>query len=186
MKKLEDLLPLEKEHTIDHFCMMDYIADNIDERENVRRRIVCDRRDGRYFYNEMKDGETVKCFEMMLDRKPFDGVSIFAFTPDNIHICTMDSRAPGKIDWLTLKDGQIESGMSFNYHGNNVTFIDDSHIGINGNAVLVEKDSSYAYKCLKRKIKANGGARGLFAFMENSAKIGLFYGPMMKIFEMYS
>lgn len=172
MVNLSDLLSLEKISVAPKLCYTDFISDVEDEKENTRKRILKSRFDGRYFYHEMKDGEVKKCFEMALDCQPFQGVSIFAFTPDDIHICTMDSRFLGEIEWKCLKLNQIVSGMSFDFMGNRFEFVSDDTISVNGKIIKVELCNKSVFKLLKSKIKAIDGARGLFSFLEQNNNNG--------------
>lgn len=169
MKTLEELKLLEKSSTVT-LAYTDYIADVEDIKDNTRKRILRSRIDGRYFYHEMKNGEVVQCFEMALSWAPFPDVSIFAWTPDGIHVCVMDSRFPGRVEYKPLSWFSITSGMKCALNGVTVEFLDNSAIAVNGKRIPVIADSGYTYKLMKRQIKAEGGARGLFSYLENNAK----------------
>lgn len=166
MKKLNDLLQLEKIHVVKTFALYDYIADVEDAENNTRKRILQSRIDNRYFYNEMKDGEAVKCFEIALEWEPFPGVKIFVYTPDDIHVCSMDSRTPGVVEYRKIEN--VKPGMYFLHNGIKIAVVDENTIAINGRNVKVEKDSAYVFKCLKSKIKADNGAFGFFAVLEQN------------------
>lgn len=184
MKKLKDVLQLEKNHAVKTFALYDYVADFEDVEKNTRKRILQSRVDSRYFYHEMTNGETVTCFEMAFEWEPFPGVKIFAYTPDNIHVCTMDSRTPGKTECRKIE--AVHSGMSFTHDSKKISVVSAETLDINGRKVKVEEDMAYVFKCLKSKIKAAGGAFELFRVLEQNEQNQFSTHYTDKIIEKYA
>lgn len=168
MKKLEELIPLEKQSTVDlHYCNI--LFDEQDEIENTRARIV--EQDGRLFYHEMQDGETVRCFEVAESWRPFPDVVVYCYTPDDKHIHEIDSRFLFAHDALRMDEDLVEAGMTCRYKGHVAEFMDDEHISMDGAALpCIERSSEFVYKLMKRKILAMDGARGLYCFLDQIAE----------------
>lgn len=188
MKKLEELTGLEKQSVIDlRYCNI--IADKSDATENIRTRIV--EQGGRYFFHQMQDGEVTACFEIAESWKPWGGVTVFAYTPDDLHIYEVDTYNPSVHNVRQLDSALVKPGMSCSYGGRTVELLDLSHICMNGVSIQVESNSDYVFKLMKSKIKANGGARGLYCFLDQIAerskveKFPLFCDTWNKIFEKY-
>ena len=99
---------LEKNPTADiMYC--DFIADYVNEEENIRTRILYDKHySKKYYYHQMKDGEVIKFFEIAFAWKPFDDCYVFRYTPDNLHVYEIDSRFPEKMEILRLQPKQIK------------------------------------------------------------------------------
>lgn len=186
MKTLNELIPMEKDCKI-HLACTDFISDYIGDENNVRIRILKSTIDGRYFYHEMKNGYVVKCFEIALDRAPFTGVYVFAYTPDGMHICTIDSRQPHKVEYRRLKENQVQDGMEFIYKGITFKILNDNAVSIGNKAIVVKEDNNSVFKLLKSSIKAIGGARGLFSFLENECinSNGNYNAYLNQFLEMY-
>lgn len=171
MKKLAELLELEKKSNVE-IAYCDYIADYDNEKENIRTRILFDAQNGKYYYHQMQHGNVIKCFEIALSWKPFEGVYIFNFTPDDLHIYEIDSRRPEKMEVRKLEENLINPGMSCEYDGLTVEYESENSLKFNGKSVPVTPDWDYVFKLLKTKIRAQGGAKGLYRFLENIAANG--------------
>lgn len=177
MKKLCELVTLEKHSDID-LCYCNIIAKtDFDDETGVKTvRILED--GGRYFYHEMKNGKNIRCFEVALSWKPFENVMVFAFTPDNIHVYEFDTRKESGervgrfcgFESMKIDESLIVPGMSCECSGVSVSIISDSQISANGKIIKVKPDSDFVYSLQKTQIKAIGGARGLFRFLENIAE----------------
>lgn len=168
MKKLEELKTLEKKSEVNvAYCTI--ISDYTAEEENKRTRILFDEQTGKYYFHQMQNGDVIKCFEIALIWEPFNKFYIFSFTPDDLHICEIDSRRPQVFKYTKLQEAQIFPGMMFSADGLTVEYISENCLKINDRYVEIVKDWNYVYKILKTKIRANGGAKGLFIFLENTA-----------------
>lgn len=175
MKRISELLTLEKESDV-KIAYCEIIADYMNESGNSRTRILFDNYTGKYYYHQMKDGKILKCFEMALSWKPFEGIYIFCFTLDDMHVYEIDSRQPEKIEVKKLEENQISVGMKCEYDGMTVEYETDNKLKFNGKSIEVVPDSSYVFKLLKWKIYAQDGAKGLYRFLENIAANGNFIG----------
>ena len=71
-----------------------------------------------------------------------------------------------------MEEKQITENMICNYDGMTVEYVNENELKFNGKSVAIVKDSAYTYSMLKTKIKAAGGAKGLFIFLENIAEEG--------------
>lgn len=175
MYKLSDLRNLEKNCNI-HLAMVEFVVDEINEKENTRRRILRDH-DGRYFFHSMKDGEVIECFEILLIWKPFDDKLFFAYTPDGKHpyeICVNTRTNLMFFERRAMPMELIQAGDKATYRGNTVEFINDASVKVNGNIVPVVECNEYVYSLRKNKINAIKGARGLFHFLDRIAEEGKF------------
>jgi len=175
MYKLSDLRNLEKNCNI-HLAMVDFVVDEINEKENTRRRILRDH-NGRYFFHSMKDGEVIECFEIMLYWKPISGDLIFAYTPDGRHPYEIDANPKTNLMFFerrAMPMELIQAGDKAVYRGNTVEFINDTSVKVNGNIVPVAECNEYVYSLRKNKINAINGARGLFHFLDGIAEEGKF------------
>jgi len=171
MKRISELLTLEKESNVKiQYC--DIIADRTNETDNIRIRILHDPKSGKYYYHKMQNGEIVKCFEIAISWQPSQNYSIFAFTPDDMHVYELDQRTPEKIEIRSLQENQIEIGMKCEYDGMTVEYESENKIKINGKSLEVIPDYGYVFKLLKTRIRAQGGAKGLYRFLENIAAKG--------------
>ena len=180
MKRLEDLIPLEKRSTVEiRYC--DIIADKTNEEENTRTRILFDSFTGKYYFHQMQNGEITKCFEIALSWRPFGKVDIFCFSPDDLHIYEIDSGAPDKFKVLRLTENLITPGMAAGYDGLTVEYAAEDELRLNGKSVKVTPDSDYTYKLMKTKICASGGAKGLFCFLENCMETSRLEEPDIQI-----
>ena len=167
MKSLKELTALEKEASIDlQKCKV--VAEEVVD--GTESRIV--ELDGRYFVHRMKEGHVTKCFEVAVSWRPFEGIIIFAYTPDDLHVYEVDSRRPAAADVKKLEESLVQPGMSCDFNGMTVTFKDDSNIAMNGILISVEPCSEFVFKLMARKIKAIGGARGLYCFLDRIAEQG--------------
>lgn len=175
MKYLAELLELEKKSDVE-LAYCDYIADCINDEENIRTRILFDEQSGKYYYHQMQHGNVTKCFEIALSWRPFGEFYIFNFTPDDLHIYEIDSRMPEKMEIKKLEENLIQIGMKCEYDGMTVEYESENSLKFNGKSVPVEPDNNYTFKLLKTKIRAEGGARGLYRFLENIAANGNFAG----------
>lgn len=175
MKTLAELLELEKKSNVE-IAYCDYIADYDNEKENIRTRILFDAQNGKYYYHQMQHGNVIKCFEIALSWKPFGEAYIFNFTPDDLHIYEIDSRRPEKMEIKKLEENLIQPGMKCEYDGMTVEFESENSLKFNGKSVPVVPDGSYVFKLMKTKIRAEGGAKGLYRFLENIAANGNFAG----------
>lgn len=176
MVKLEELKKLEKRASVElRYC--EIVADTTDEAENERTRVL---KDGdRYFYHKMRGGEIVECFELALSWKPFDGVLVFAYTPDDRHEYQIDVRRGdgsvfriGSPDVVPLGSDVVELGDRCEYGGHTVEIVTEDAIKFDGRTLPVVSDSEYTYKLQNRQIRAQGGARGLFRFLDGIAEEG--------------
>ena len=175
MKYLAELVNLEKKSDVRlDYC--DYIADCSNEEENIRTRILFDDVSGKYYYHQMQHGNVIKCFEIALSWKPWGEFYIFNYTPDDLHIYEVDSRNPEKITIKELEEDSIRAGMKCEYDGMTVEYESENSLKFNGKSVPVIHDSEFVYRLLKTKIRANGGAKGLYRFLENIAATGNFNG----------
>lgn len=167
MVKLEKLVTLEKQSSVEiRYC--EIVADATDERRNERARML---KDGeRYFFHKMRNGEVVECFEIAVDWKPWEDTIIFAYTPDDQHFYQIDSRVPLAVPNVTaLRDWEVQAGDRCQYDGHTVELADGA-IVFDGRKIRVDDTSGYTYKLLKTKILANGGAAGLFCFLDKIAE----------------
>lgn len=168
MVEFETLKQLEKNPNIRlDYC--DYIADQSDEEENIRIRIL-QNYDGKYYYHKMQHGNVLECFEIAFSWEPFHDVKIFAFTPDGIHIYEIDTRNLFKFESKKIDSERITPGLKCDFRGNTIEYITENAIKINNNVVKVEANPDYIYKCLKTKIKAQNGAKGLYQFFDKEAE----------------
>lgn len=172
MVKLSDLVNLSKNGPGSlHYCNIIAISNHEDETGVKTVRII--EKDGLHFWHEMKNGNVVNCFEVLLHWKPFPGVMVYAFTPDGLHIYEFETRLENgervaNICPVTSK--RLESvsfGMGVSCKGISVFLVDKDHISINGKKVEVKKDFDYVWKMQKNFIKARGGAVGLFIELEH-------------------
>lgn len=172
MLKIEELINLEKNSTVDViYC--DYIADVENVAENIRTRLLKSRENGKYYFHQMQDGNVIKCFEIALSWTPFENVYVFNYTPDNLHIYEIDSRNPVNSNTpKKLAENQIVENMCCSYDGMTVEYVGENELKFNGKSVKIVKDDGYVYSLLKTKIKAAGGAKGLYIFLENIAEEG--------------
>lgn len=129
-------------------------------------------RNGRYFYREETAGSVIRCCEIAVDWKPFGKYTVFAFTPDDLHVYQLEAGREriGNFTILQIDPDLIRPGMHCTYHGNKLEYIDNNHVSFDGSPVLVENDAEFTYKALARKIKAMGGAKGLYRFLEQVAE----------------
>lgn len=178
MVKLEELRKLEKRSSVElRYC--EIIADVTDEEKNERTRIL---KDGdRYFYHKMRCSEVVDCFEIALSWKPFDGVLVFAYTPDNRHEYNIDVRRGDdgvfricRPSVIPISTSVIEIGDRCEFRGHTVEIVAEDAINFDGRTLPVVSDSEYTFKLLKTKIRAKDGARGLFQFLDEIAERGRF------------
>lgn len=174
MMKITELNALQKN------CDIDYRYCNIISEQRTDDGEKCFRileNDGKYYFQEMQHYEVVNCFEVAVDWKS-DKFTLYSFTPDGKHIYRIDDRFPSRIDHIyTLNNDCISDGMQCEYNGVKITYISDDEITVNNTKIPVEYNSKYKYKLLKKKIYAIGGAKGLFAFLDNIAE----YGKVEKI-----
>lgn len=171
MTRMEELINLEKNSTVEvMYC--DYIADVENVAENIRTRILKSRVNGKYYYHQMQHGNVINCFEIALSWVPFENVYVFNYTPDNLHKYEIDSRNPENLIAKPLEEKQITENMSCTYKGMTVEYVKEDELKFNGKSVKIIKDDAYTYSMLKTKIKAAGGAKGLFIFLENIAEEG--------------
>ena len=180
MKKLEDLIPLEKKSVVDfRFC--EIVSDYDDVKKNIRFQIM--KRDDRYFFQKMKDGDVVECYELALSFTAFGGkILIFAYTPDDKHVYQIDSRFPQIREVLQLKSNQIHEGDSCSYDGHTLVYVDRDTVMMDGIKIQVTDDSEYVYKIqARRKLRAKDGARGLYIFMEHIAEEAKFTRPLFSV-----
>lgn len=196
MQKLENLITLAKNVSTEFlFDLIHYgkiIADEETGNGSGTTRYRIFEYQDRYFYNLMHNGNTEKCFEIAVDWKPFKNCTIFAYTPDDKHIYTIDTRNISRIDNIyKLPEALITENMECSYNGVKITYINDNTIAVNDKNIAVETDGSYTIKSLKNKIKANGGAKGLFRWLENISEYGkvesypLFYQVFKQLAEKY-
>ena len=167
MVRIDKLVKLEKESKVDlRYC--EYIADMENLEENKRIRILED--NGKFYYHEMQNGEVVKCFELALSWKPFGEFYVFNFTPDNLHVYEIETRNLGKFEAKPLEEYQIVEGMKCSYNGMTVEYEAENSLKLNGKSVEVVEDGEFILKLLKTKIRALGGAKRLYIFLENIAE----------------
>ena len=189
MVEFETLKQLEKNSNV-RLDSCDYIADQSDEEENVRIRIL-QNYDGKYYYHKMQNGNILECFEIAFNWEPFRDVKIFTFTPDDIHIYEIDTRSLFKFESKRLDLEQITPGLKCGFRGNTIEYIAENAIKINDNIVKVEANPDYVYKCLKTKIKAQNGAKGLYQFFDREAEAeklnhSVYSCLILKIIKQYS
>lgn len=189
MIKFENLKRLEKNASVDlRYCNI--IADETDEEENIRIRILRDN-DNRYYYHKMQNGNVIECFEIAFSRETFCGVKIFTFTFDNLHEYEIDTRNLFKFESKKINLERIIPGLKCDFRGSTIEYIAEDAIKINGNIVKVEVNPEYVYKCLKTKIKARDGAKGLYAFIDKEAETekltySVFEDCILNIIKQYS
>lgn len=182
MRKVEELKALQKNVSVDLAeCVT--IAEKTVDGETTR--IVA--QGGRYFV--LKNGQ---CFEVAESWRPFADTRIFAYTPDDLHVYEIDSRAPSIVDVKKLDERLIQPGMQCAFHGSVLEFVDDSTLRMDGVNIHVVPCNEYVYKLMSRKIRAIGGARGLYCFLDKIAEEGknkkypLFDGAWDKIRDEYA
>lgn len=201
MVKLEILKTLEKSSNIDlRYCEIIAAKSIDDESGCMTLRVV--KADERYYMHIMHNGTVKQCFEIVLHWQPWENTSVFAFTPDDVHIYEFEVRGEkalrpdekriSNVDIKSLDLSAIKHGMKCTYNNNTITYISENEIDVNGNIVKVDACCDYSYKLMKTKIKAVDGAKGIFRFLENIAERGkfekypLFYQSFNQIIEMYS
>lgn len=162
MKKLKDLIHLEKKSDVEiRYC--EIVAD----KEDVDRRVRILKDGERYFYHEMRSGEVTACFEVAESWRPWDFI-IFAWTPDDRHVYEIETRnLTARPTIHKLEDAS--DGDSFSDLGHAVT-LDGDHLVVDGKRIPVTADREWAWKIMKTKIRAIGGAKGLFIELENKAE----------------
>ena len=142
---------------------------------------------GEQFYIRTPEG----IFEMQLCNKSFVDNEInlhkhswrFEFTPDNIHIWSVELFKNDLYDWhisdiearqLPASVNYIHGGDTAIYNGVSLTFDAENQITISKAdktfSMKVKEDDDKVYGFLKRTVKARYGAYGLYSFMENIAE----------------
>lgn len=166
MEKLEKCMDEKREREILRYSQ--YLVDVRNEDMNTRYRILeCE---GRYYYHEMKDGYVIHCFEIAESWKPFEGVTIWAYTPDNFHVVEIDSRYIWNHEVKDIPGRDPEQGDFFDYKDNSVIYHNRETLIVNGKPIKVIPDSEYVYSFKRKKsIRAMGGAAGLFNFLDHIA-----------------
>lgn len=165
MLKLSDLIQLEKKADIDigkaHWQDTDVNGDQV-------RTVV--EIDGRYYLREITGGARTACFEVGVDWKISPQKTQFAFTPDDRHIYYFRTGEKIRYSVRCLDYDQVETGDTCTYNGMTAEFVHDGKIRLNGKDIPVQTDPHYTYNLQKKKIKAIGGARGLFIFLDRIAE----------------
>ena len=168
MKSFDELVKLEKCSFIDLENSAE-ISCQTNPMEDICTRIVS--YESRFFYHQTKNNKVIQCFEIALDFEPFDDVKLFSYTPDDLHRYRVDSRFPEIPTVLRLEENRINPGMSCSYHGNEFQYMGDGCLLLNGVALPpVVPDVEFGFKLTKNKILAIGGAKGLFAFLDQIAE----------------
>ena len=143
----------------------DFIVDVENRAEDKRCRIL--EFENRFFFHAMKNGEIIECFEVAESWKPFDGVTVWAYTPDRIHVVEIDSRNIEKHCVLNSTIQEFSDGASFTDSGNTV-ILDGENLIVNEKKISVISDSEFIYNLKNKKnIRAKGGASGLYSFLEH-------------------
>ena len=195
MIKNEMLLNLERNISEKQaFEMLRYsniIVDVENRAENKRCRIL--EFENRFFFHAMQNGEIMKCFEIVESWRPFDNVTIWAYTPDGTHIAEIDSRNIEKHCVLNRTIQEFSDGASFTDSGNTV-ILDGENLVINGKKISVVSDSQFIFNLKSKKnIHARDGASGLYSFLEHISfaksnklyEYPLFVGVLNKIVDRY-
>lgn len=165
MVKLEQLIPLEKNPCIEpEACIVRF--DRTDTKTGTRQRIL-ETECGRIYYHEMSGNDVVKAFELALDWIPFGKYYVYAYTPDDRHICQIEVRERLFFDILPLKCKQIQPGDSCAHDGFALVYEDRNHIRLNDIRIPVVENSEYVYSLRRDGIHAMNAASGLFCFLEN-------------------
>ena len=165
MVKISDLIQLEKKADID--IGKAHWQDTDVELGRIRTVVELD---GRYYLRELTDGEITAFFEVAVDWKINAQKTQFAFTPDDRHIYYFRTGQKIRYSVRCLDYNQVEAGDTCTYNGMTAEFVHDGKIRINGKDIPVQTDPNYTYSLLKKKIKAIGGARGLFIFLDRIAE----------------
>ncbi len=176
MVEFEVLKQLEKAPTI-NIRETNIIAQNDFDDETGCTTVRVLENNGKYYYHKMHNGEMQQCFEISLSWKPFSSVWVFAFTPDNLHEVTFDVRemenpCPNDrkicpFETKKIKEDLIQQGFKFAYKGKTLEYINAETVAVNGKNITVVSDGGYVVKYLKSKVKAIGGAKGLYRVLEN-------------------
>lgn len=171
MVKNEMLLNLErnisKKQAFEMLRYSNIIVDVENRAENKRCRIL--EFENRFFFHVMQNGNIVECFEVAEVRKPFDGVTVWAYTPDKNHVVEIDSRNIEKHSVLNSTIQEFSDGASFSDSGNTV-ILDNENIIVNEKKIKVRENFNFVYN-LKNKsfIIARNGANSLYSFLEHIA-----------------
>lgn len=195
MVKNEMLLNLERniseKQAMEMLRYSEIIVDVENRSENKRFRIL--KFENRFFFHAMQNGNILECFEVAESWKPFDGVTVWAYTPDGIHRVEFDNRNIEKHCVLNDTIQDFEDGASFEDSGNTV-ILDGGNIIVNGKKIKVKEDFDFVFN-LKNKssILARNGASGLYSFLEHIAfaksntlyNYPLFYNALGKIIDKY-
>lgn len=195
MVKNEILLNLERniseKQAMEMLRYSDFIVDKTNKEENKRFRILC--YDGKTYFHYMCNGKVIECFEVAESWKPFDDVTVWAYTPDGIHRVEFDNRNIEKHCVLNDTIQDFEDGASFEDSGNTV-ILDGGNVIVNGKKIKVKEDFDFIFN-LKNKsfIFARNGASGLYSFLEHIAfaksntlyNYPLFYNALGKIVDKY-
>ena len=167
MIKLEQLISAEKNAVLD-LASCTIVSEEI---TNDFSKFILEK-DGKYYFREEQEGKQISCFEIIPSWKPFPHVTVFAFTPDNLHTYEVESgrKSFGYFEVRQLGNDQIFPGMTCTYRNDTLEYEDESHVKFNGKSILIKPDSGYTYRGLKKSIRARDGAKGFFRFMENIAE----------------
>lgn len=165
MVKLSDLIQLEKKVDID--IGKAHWQDTDVELGRIRTVVELD---GRYYLRELTDGEITAFFEVAVDWRINAQKTQFAFTPDDRHIYYFCTGQKIRYSVRCLDYDQVKPGDTCTYNGMTAEFVHDGKIRLNGKDIPVQTDPNYTYSLLKKKIKAIGGARGLFIFLDRIAE----------------
>lgn len=165
MVKLEQLITLEKKPHVDlQKCIVRF--DGINQETGNRQRIL-ESVHNRTYYHEMSEGIVVRCFEIAFDWKPFNKFYVYAYTPDDRHLCRIEVRDQIFFDVLPLNCEQIRNGDSCSHDGISLVVEDRNHIRMNNVSIPVVQDSEYVYSLRRDSIHAMNAASGLYCFLEN-------------------
>lgn len=188
MVKLKDLIPLQKNVSIDlDNCTI--LQHEKDTDKNIARYVL--EKDGRYYYREDNGTQTNFCHEIIVDWVPFPSYTVYAYTPDDLHIYQIESgRASLVFSYLPLDLKCITPGMRCSYDGHTLEYVDSSHLKFDGRILPVENSTEYTYQILKTKLRGIDGAKGIFRFFENIAEEGkhtvpLWFCRWKRVFEFY-
>lgn len=175
MVKLNELVSLEKASRPDLAgCEVVFEAERDDA---IHQILKC----GDKLYYRKAAGADVTCFQILIDWIPKPGEIRYAYTPDDKHFCTIITclaqarelaegsnavKSHISFEVRTLKPEQVSVGDSCFYDGRTITVVDDTQLQFNSTVIRVTPSSEFTYKLNRKCISAIGGARGLYAFLE--------------------
>lgn len=160
------------------------LRDFRNELQNARQRII--QLDGTTYYHRMKGGEVTDCYEII----PIPNTSgLYGASPDGIHeirFRLIEGKDYFTADVMRLDPEGIRPGMKTTadlYCGSYaVEYVGENAIRFNGTEIPVCRAEGYVIKVNKESISSDGGAKGLFCFLDHIAMEGKVTGTKAPLF----